>query len=100
MFPLQFDGARRGFIKVDGVRVGPWEEVVGIMDSVETHEERVVLRISSIRQITVDIPLNELMTDGVKLEQLKGRKIAILRTDEQYILKQSKLDEDTRSKVS
>ena len=83
-----------------GIRHGPWEEVVGTLDRVEKHEERVVLRILSIRQITVNIPLNELMTDGVKLEQLKGRKISILRTDKQYILKQSKLDEDTRSKVS
>ncbi len=70
---------------MDGVRLGPWEEVVGIVDSIETHEERGVIRILLIKRVGVEIPLNELMEGGGSLEQLKGRKISILRTDSGYI---------------
>lgn len=83
---------------MDRVRLGLWEEVVGILDSVEIHGERGVLRISFIRRIGLEIPLNEMMESVGRLVQLKGRKISILRTDEDYIL-QSKPDDDTRSKV-
>ncbi len=78
----------------------PWHEVLGTVDRVEIYEEKVVLRISSIRRIVLEIPLDELMKEGVNLAQLKGRNISILRTDEEYILKQSNLDEDTRSEVA
>ena len=78
----------------------PWHEVIGTVDRVETYEERVILRISLSRHISLEIPLNELMKEGVNLAQLKGRNISILRTDEEYILKQSNLDEDTRSEVA
>jgi len=98
MFRFRFYSACEAFNKVDGVRLGPWEEVVGILDSVETHEERGVLRITLIRRIGLEIPLNEMTESVGRLVQLKGQKISILRTDEDYIL-QSKPDDDTRSKV-
>lgn len=100
MFPLKFDGARGGLIKVDGVRLGPWDEVVGTLDRVEKREERVVFRISSIRQITVEIPLDELVKGDLDFVQLIGQKISILRTCKDYILKQSEPDRDTGSKAS
>ena len=99
MFGFRFYSACVGFIKVDGARLGPWEEIVGILDSVETHEERGIIRVSLIRRIGLEIPLDEFREGGVKLEQLKGRKISILRTDEEYILKQSEPDGDIGSKV-
>ena len=100
MFPLRFDSARGGFIiKVDGVRLQPWQEVVGTVDGVETYAGRVVLRISLIRRIGLEIPLNELIEGGVNLVQLKGRKISILRTDKGYLL-QCKPDNNTGSKIS
>ena len=98
MFRFRFYGACEAFNKVDGVRLGPWEEIVSILDSVETHEERGVLRITLIRRIGLEIPLYEMTESVGRLVQLKGQKISILRTDEDYIL-QSKPDDDTRSKV-
>ena len=77
----------------------PWQEVFGIVDGVETHEERGVLRITLIRRIGLEIPLNELMEGGVNLVQLKGRKISILRTNNDYLL-QCKPDNNTGSKAS
>jgi hypothetical protein len=93
-------GAREGFIiKVDGVQLRSWQEVFGIMESVETHEERGVLNITLIRRISLEIPLNELRESGVKLEQLVGQRISILRTNHDYALKTSSQDDDTGSKV-
>ena len=77
----------------------PWHEVVGTVDRVEIYEEKVVLRISSIRRIVLKIPLDELMENGLNLAQLKGLQITILRTNEAYILKLSKKDDDTKSKA-
>ncbi len=77
----------------------PWEEAVGTVESVETFRNNVVISIFTGGGFSLEIPLNELMKGGVNLVQLKGRKISILRTDDGYILKQSKLDDDTRSKV-
>lgn len=84
---------------MDEVQLRPWQEVVGTVDGVEIHEERGVFRISLIRRIDLEIPLNELKDDCVNLVQL-GQKITILRTDEAYILKLSKQDDDTKSKAS
>ena len=78
----------------------PWHEVVGKLDRVEKLEERVICRISSIRQIVVEIPLNELVKGDLDLVQLIGQNISILRTGKDYILKQSKLDSDIGSKAS
>jgi len=100
MFRFSFYSACEAFNKVDGVRLGPWEEVVGILDSVETHEERGVLRITLIRRIGLEIPLNEMTESVGRLVQLKGRKISILRTNKDYLLKQSEPDGDIGSKVS
>jgi hypothetical protein len=77
----------------------PWYEVVGTVDRVEIYEEKVVLRISSIRRIVLEIPLDELMEDGVNLVHLRGRKISILRTEKEYILKHSEPDGDIGSKA-
>jgi hypothetical protein len=77
----------------------PWYEVVGTVDRVEIFEEKVVLRISSIRRIALEIPLDELMENGLNLAQLKGLKITILRTNESYILKLIKQDDDSKSKA-
>jgi hypothetical protein len=77
----------------------PWHEVVGTVDSVENYEEKVVLRISSIRRIALEIPLDELMENDLNLAQLKGLQITILRTNEAYILKLSKQDGDSKSKA-
>lgn len=97
---LKFEGARGEYIiSGEDVRLRPWVEVVGMLDRVETYEERVVLRISSINRIALEIPLNELMKKGLDLVQLTGQNICILRTDKDYILKQSKPYRDTRSEV-
>ena len=85
-------------MNVEDAPLRPWQEVVGTLDGVETYAGRVVLRISLIRRIGLEIPHNELMESVGRLVQLKGRKISILRTDEDYIL-QSKPDDDTRSTV-
>ena len=77
----------------------PWQEVVGTVDGVETHEERGILRITLIRRIGVEIPLNELVVGGVNLVQLKGRKISILRTNKDYILTYSEPDGDIGSQA-
>ena len=93
-------GAREGFIiKVDGVQLRSWQEVFGILESVETHEERGVLNITLVRRISLEIPLNELRENGVKLEQQVGQKISILRTDHDYALNLSSQDDDTESKI-
>ena len=76
----------------------PWREAVGTVDGVEIYEERGVLRITLSKRISLEIPLNELMEDGVNLVQLKGRKISILRTDQYYLL-QCKPDNNTVSNV-
>ena len=76
----------------------PWQEVVGTLDRVETCEEKVILRISSIVQIALEIPLNGLVKGDLDFVQLIGQNISILRTGKDYIL-QSKPDDDTRSKV-
>ena len=77
----------------------PWQEAVGTVESVETFRDNVVISIFTGGGFSLSIPTNELTEGGVNLVQLKGRKISILRTDDEYILKQSKLDDDTRSKV-
>jgi hypothetical protein len=77
----------------------PWQEVVGTVDGVEAYEERGVIRISLIRCISLEIPLNELMEGSVYLVQLTGQKISILRTDKDYILKYSEPDGDIGSKA-
>ena len=69
------------------------------MDGVEIHEERGVLRITLSKRISLEIPLNELMEDGVNLVHLRGRKISILRTEKEYILKHSEPDDDIGSKA-
>ena len=100
MIPLRFEGARGEFIiKGEDVLLRPWLEAIGIVDSVETFNGSAIIRILLTRCIRLEIPIDELMTDGVKLEQLKGQKISILRTDEEYILKQSEPDGDIGSKV-
>ena len=79
---------------MDGVRLGPWEEVVGILDSVETHEEKGVLRITLIRRFSLEIPLNPLTEGDLSLAQFIGKRISILRTNSGYILNTSSQDDD------
>jgi len=86
-------------MNVEDAQLRPWQEVVGTVDGVETYAGRVVLRISLIRRIGLEIPLNELMEGGVDLVQLTGQKISLLRTDKDYILKQSEPDGDIGSKA-
>ena len=77
----------------------PWQEVVGTVDSVEKFEKRGVLRISLIRCISLEIPFIDLRERSVNLVLLTGQKISILRTDHDYILKQSEPDGDIGSKA-
>ena len=77
----------------------PWQEIVGTMNKVETHEEKGVLRISLTRHFSLEIPINELIEGSVNLAQLEGQKVSVLRTNEAYILKLSEQDDDTKSKL-
>ena len=86
-------------MKREGARLRPWQEVVGTVDGVEALMESVVINISLIRRISLEIPINELKEYDVSLEQLIGQRISILRTDKDYILKQSNQNDDTGSKV-
>ena len=78
----------------------PWQEVVGVVDSIETYEKRVVFYISFRRKICLDIPLDEIIPNNETLAQLTGRNISILRTNQKYFLKHCNLDEDPRSIVT
>jgi len=78
----------------------PWQEVVGVVDSIETYEKRVVFNISFSRKICLDIPLDEIIPNNETLAQLTGRNISILRTNQKYFLKHCNLDEDPRSIVT
>ena len=74
------------FMNVAVAWLRPWQEVVGTVDDIETYEERVVINILTSRRISLEIPFNELMEDGVNLVQLTGQQVSILRTDTGYLL--------------
>jgi len=86
-------------MKLEGTRLRPWQEVVGIVDGVEAFKESIVINISLIRRISLEIPTNELKECDVSLERLVGRRISILRTDEGYVLNSNSQNDDTGSKV-
>lgn len=77
----------------------PWQEIIGTVDDVETYKEIAVIRISSRRRVSLEIPINELKECNMSLEQLIGQNISILRTGKDYILKQSEPDGDIGSKA-
>ena len=101
VIPLRLVGAREGFIiKVEGVQLRPWQEVVGTVDGIETHEESVVINILMSRRVSLEIPINKLKVNDVSLEQLVGQRISILRTDNDYALNTGSQDRDIGSKAS
>ena len=77
----------------------PWEEVVGTVDDVETYKEIAVIRISSRRRVSLEIPINELKECDMSLEQLIGQRISILRTDNDFVMNTSSQDDDPLSTV-
>ena len=86
-------------MKLESTRLRQWQEVVGTVDGVEAFKESVVINISLIRRISLEIPTNELNECDVSLEQLVGRRISILRTDEGYVLNSNSQSDDIGSKV-
>ena len=77
----------------------PWQEVIGTVEGVETDKEIAVIRISSRRRVSLEIPINELKGCDMSLEQLVGQRISILRTDNDYALNMSSHDDDTGNTV-
>jgi len=86
--------------KLEGAWLSPWQEVIGTVDRVETNKKSVVISISSRSHLSLEIPLIEFNEAFVNLGQLTGQRISILRTDKGYVLKPSRYDYNTESKVS
>ena len=77
----------------------PWQEIIGTVDDVETYKEIAVIRISSRRRVSLEIPINELKECDMSLEQLIGQRISILRTDNDFVMNTSSQDDDPMSTV-
>ncbi len=76
------------------INLRPWQEVIGMVDGVEIYKEIAIIRISSRKRVSLEIPINELKECDMSLEQLIGQRISILRTDNDFVINTSSQDDD------
>jgi len=71
------------------VFLGPWQEVVGIFigDEVAFGSSFLILMIR-VEEVMLEIPLNELQFDESIMKELLGRKVAILKTDNGFRIRE------------